>query len=364
MSHPIGQSILELETPVLLVDLDALSANIRVMADFIAARGKQWRPHAKAIKTPAIANMLIDGGAIGLTVAKVSEAEVYAASGIKDLLIAHLVVGPAKAARLAALQHYATVRATVDHPDQLPALSEAARAAGVTIGLLVDLDIGLGRTGVRSTEAAVSLGRKVQASPGLRLDGLMGYEGHALYIQEPAEKRAAVASAVNQLAVARDAFRNANLTCPIVSAAGSGSYQITAHFDCVTELQAGGAIFACPYYTELCKVDGLTPAISILASVVSRPTNERAIVDAGLKCYSNFRCSPKLPKYPESRIVSMSAEHTTIDFPSGPRPAICEKIEITPSYSDLTTVLHDVVVGTRDRRVETVWPLTARGKLQ
>ncbi len=361
---PIGLSLDDLDTPALVLDLDALEFNIDLMARRIREANKAWRPHAKAFKTPAIAHKLIDAGAIGLTVAKVSEAEVFVAAGVNDILIAHLVVGETKCARLAALQRHATVRATVDHADQLPALSASAGAIGVEIGVLVDLDIGLRRTGVRGVDAAVALGRSVTQAPGLRLDGLMGYEGHALYIQDPAEKRAAIESAIDQLARARAAFERASLPCPIVSAAGSGSYEITAGLGCVTELQAGGGIFACPYYVELCRVSGHQTAISVLSTVVSRPEPTICILDAGLKALSNLRSSPVLPKFPKSRNLSISAEHSTFEGPANELPPIGTKLEITPGYSDLTFVLHDRAIATRKGRVEAVWPLWARGQLQ
>jgi D-serine deaminase-like pyridoxal phosphate-dependent protein len=361
---PIGLPIDALDTPALLLDLDALEHNIGVMAGHIAARGKQWRPHAKAFKTPAIAHKLMSAGALGLTVAKVSEAEVFAASGIDDILIAHMVVGPSKAARLAALQRSADVKATVDHADHLGPLAEAARAACVTIGLLVDVDIGLGRAGVRRVEDAVALARRVAGTPGLRFDGLMGYEGHALTIDDPIEKRRAVSVAIERLGEAVRAVESAGLPCPIVSAAGSGSYQITADLPHVTELQAGGGIFGCMYYLEVCRVAGHRTALGVLASVVSRPTRDLAILDAGRKAMSDYRITPVLPRFPGCPVLNLSAEHATIRLVPEVDLRIGEKIVVTPGYSDLTFVLHDRVLGTRGGVVEAAWPLWGRGMLQ
>ena len=198
---------------------------------------------------PAIAHVLRRAGAIGVTVAKVSEAEVMAAAGIDDILIAHLVVGPSKTARLAALQRQADVKVTVDHPDHVAPLGAAARDAGVTIGVLVDVDLGMKRCGVDSPESAVALAGRVAETPGLRLDGVMGYEGHTLAIADPDAKRAAIGEALDRLLVAREAVEAAGHPCRIVSAGGTGSYQYTADIPGVTELQAGGGIFACRYYT-------------------------------------------------------------------------------------------------------------------
>jgi D-serine deaminase-like pyridoxal phosphate-dependent protein len=361
---PIGLTLDDLDTPALLLDLDALDHNVRTMSEAIRGRGKDWRPHSKAFKTPAIAHLLRRAGAIGVTVAKVSEAEVMAAGGIDDILIAHLVVGPSKAARLAALQRQADVKATVDHREQLPALSAAAREAGVTIGLLVDVDLGMGRTGVGSAEAAVELARRVAESPGLRLDGVMGYEGHTLMIPDPAEKRAAVADAIGRLIAARDAVRAVGLDCRIVSAGGSGTYQYTADIPGITEIQAGGGIFACRYYTEVCHVEGHRPAISLLATVVSRPGSDRAILDIGQKSVSQHRTPPVLRDYPDCPISGLSAEHATVSVDPASELDIGDKVHVIPGYSDFTLVLHDRVLAHRRGRVVAVWDLLGRGKLQ
>src|SRR5271156_2898104 len=220
---PIGLTDTQLDTPALLIDLDALQQNIDLMAGHLRSRGVAWRPHAKAFKCPAIAHLLRRAGAIGVTVAKVSEAEIMAAGGIDDILIAHLVVGHSKVARLAALQRQADVKVTVDHPDHVAPLGQAARTAGTTIGVLVDVDLGMKRTGVATPDAAAELAGLVSTTAGLRVDGLMGYEGHTLMIAEPADKRAAIATALARLLQARDLVEARGPKCRIISAGGSGS---------------------------------------------------------------------------------------------------------------------------------------------
>jgi D-serine deaminase-like pyridoxal phosphate-dependent protein len=360
----IGRPVSELDTPVLLLDLDAFEHNVATMAGRLRSRNVAWRPHAKAFKCPAIAHVLRRAGAIGVTVAKVSEAEVMAAGGIEDILIAHLVVGPSKAARLAALQRRADVKVTVDHPDHLPALGQAAVEAGVAIGVLVDVDLGMKRCGVANPESAASLATKVAATPGLRFEGVMGYEGHTLLIADPVAKRAAVSEAIGRLIAARQAVEASGLECRIVSAGGTGSYQITADLPDVTELQAGGGVFACQYYTKLCKVEGHRPALTVRATVVSRPASDRAVLDIGLKSVSEHRTPPILPDYPDCRIIGLSAEHATVEVTAGISLKIGEKLSVIPGYSDFTFVLHDRVLGHRNGRVESVWELLGRGKLQ
>jgi D-serine deaminase-like pyridoxal phosphate-dependent protein len=361
---PIGLPVADLDTPALLIELDLLQHNIDRMAGHLRDRGVAWRPHAKAFKCPAIAHMLRRAGAIGVTVAKVSEAEVMAAAGIDDILIAHLVVGPSKAARLAALQHQADVKATVDHEDQVAPLGRAAVEAGVAIGVLVDVDIGMKRTGVASPDAAVRLARLVSTTPALRFDGVMGYEGHTLMIPDRDEKRAAVAAAIDRLLDVRDCVQDAGIDCLIVSAGGSGSYQYTADIPGVTELQAGGGIFACRYYTEVCHVEGHRPAISVLATVVGRPAADRAILDIGQKSVSQHRTPPVLRDHPECPITGLSAEHAVVSVAAGSTLRIGDKVHVIPGYSDFTFVLHDRVLAHRNGRVVADWELLGRGRLQ
>jgi D-serine deaminase-like pyridoxal phosphate-dependent protein len=361
---PIGLTVNELDTPALLLDMEPFEHNVETMARYFRERAVQWRPHAKAFKCPAIAHILRSAGAIGVTVAKVSEAEVMAAGGITDILIAHLVVGPSKLARLAAVQRQADVKVTVDHPDHVAELSRAAGAADVSIGVLVDVDLGMKRTGVSTSGDAVTLARQVSASPGLRFDGLMGYEGHTLMIEDPAQKREAIASAIAKLLHTRELVEAAGHHCRIVSAGGSGSYQYTADVAGITEIQAGGGIFACQYYTKMCQVKGHRSALSVLATVVSRPARDRAILDAGQKAISQHQTPPVLRDYPNCRVAGLSAEHATITVDSQNDLPIGEKVHVIPGYSDFTFVLHDRVLGLRHGRVEAVWELLGRGRLQ
>jgi D-serine deaminase-like pyridoxal phosphate-dependent protein len=361
---PIGLAESELDTPALLIDLDLLQHNIDRMADHLRSRGVAWRPHAKAFKCPAIAHLLRRAGAIGVTVAKVSEAEVMVDGGIDDILVAHLVVGPSKLARLAALQHRGDVKVTVDHPDHIGPLGQAASSANVTIGVLVDVDVGMARTGVASADEAVKLARQVSATKGLRFDGLMGYEGHTLMIPDPAEKRAAIASAIFKLLHARDVVETGGLKCRIISAGGSGSYQYTADIPGITELQAGGGIFGCQYYTKICQLGGHQPAIAVVATVVSRPAPERAVLDIGQKSISQYQTPPVLRDHANCRVSRLSAEHAIISVDPPNTLKIGEKVHVIPGYSDFTFVLHDRVLAIRRGRVVAVWDLLGRGRLQ
>jgi D-serine deaminase-like pyridoxal phosphate-dependent protein len=265
---------------------------------------------------------------------------------------------------LAALQRHADVKATVDHADHVGPLGEAATAAGVQIGVVVDVDLGMKRCGVPSTDAAIALARRVSETPGLRFDGVMGYEGHTLMIADPEDKRSAIAEAIGRLLAASQAVERAGMPCRIVSAGGTGSYQYTADIPGITEIQAGGGIFACQYYTRVCRVEGHKPAISLLATVVSRPAADRAILDIGHKSVSEHRTPPILKDYPDCPVLGLSAEHATVQVAPGRVLPIGKKVSVIPGYSDFTFVLHNRVLGHRAGRVESAWELLGRGMLQ
>ena len=339
--------------------------NIDAMAGYCRDRGVQWRPHAKAFKCPAIAHILHKAGAIGVTVAKVSEAEVMAAGGITDILIAHLVVGPSKVARLAALQKQADVKVTVDHPDHVAELSRAAQAAGVTIGVLVDVDIGMKRTGVATAKdgcRALPAGFSQPRLAVRRTDGLRGAYPHD---RRPGRKTGGHRRRQSASSRRRaTSSRRPAIACRIISAGGSGSYQYTADIAGITEIQAGGGIFACQYYTRMCQVQGHLPAIRVLASVVSRPAGDRAILDIGQKSISQHQTPPVFetiqtaasPGFRQSTPRSRSIRRTACQLE--------KRCRSLPGYSDFTFVLHDRVLGFRGGRVEAVWDLLGRGKLQ
>lgn len=360
----IGMNVRDLDTPALLLDMSAFERNVATMAERFRTSGIGWRPHAKAFKCPAIAHLLRRAGAFGVTVAKVSEAEVMAAAGIEDILIANMIVGAAKTARLAALARSANVKACVDHIDQIEPMSHAARSIGTTIGVLIEVDLGLNRCGVASAEIAADLARRVAESPGLKLNGVMGYEGHTLMIADPDEKRRAIVTALDRLIEARDRLVDWGLACPIVSAGGTGSYQYTADYRGISEIQAGGGIFACLYYTKSCGVKGHENSLTVLATVVGRPAADRAILDIGQKSISQHRETPVLRDHPETRVLSLSAEHTVVATPRDYPLKIGDKVHVIPGYSDFTFALHDRVLAHRNGVAEANWELWGRGMLQ
>lgn len=366
MSDLVGTRVVDLDTPVLVVDLPVMERNIQQMAQFFAAAHVGWRPHTKGIKIPAIAHQLLTAGAIGVTCAKLGEAEVMAAAGIADILIANQVVGPMKARRLADLCRHAGVIVAVDSVANVTELDAAACAAGVRIRVVVEVDTGMHRAGTAPGDATVRLGEQVQARQGLEFVGVMGWEGHTVAMPDPAAKQQAIESAVGSLVASGELCRRAGLNVQIVSCGGTGTYTVTANLEGVTEVQAGGGIFGDVFYRESMGVDHPF-ALTVLTTVTSRPTPQRIICDAGKKAMSNDLAAPRplLPVGMEVDGVGLSAEHARVDLrrPSE-SPHVGDKLEFIVGYSDTTVFLHDELVGARDGRVEVVWPIAGRGKVK
>lgn len=362
-SNPLaGMSKLALDTPALLVDLDVMEANIARIAATCRANGVGWRPHVKGQKTIEIVQKEIAAGAIGITCAKLGEAEIFAAAGVPSILIANQVVGPAKMARLLAVTALADVIVAVDSPDHVRELGAAFRDSGRRLGVLVEVDIGMGRAGVPPGDAVVALARQVAAEPGLAFRGVMGWESHAVTIADPSEKAATVAAAIRLLTGSAEACRKAGLPVAIVSCGGTGTFPYSAGEPGVTEIQAGGGIFSDNLYRQSFHVD-LPCALTVLATVTSRPAPDRVILDAGKKSMSSDAAAPSPLGIGPVRAVRLSAEHATVELAEpSPLPRIGDKVEFVVGYSDTTVHLHDEIVGVRGGVVEGIYRVAARGR--
>lgn len=361
---PIGLPVAELDTPALLVDLDLLDRNIeRIAGVVIDDAGINWRPHTKGLKTPALAHKLIARGALGVTCAKLGEAEVMATAGVKDILVANQVVGPAKTRRLAHLcRGGADVMVAVDSETGIRQIGEAATAAGSEVRVVVELNVGMDRAGVAPGEEAVRMARVAAGTPGVRLAGLMAWEGHTLGIEPIDAKRQAIEAAVGLLTDSAERCRAAGLPIDIVSCGGTGSYWITARQPGVTEIQAGGGVLGDAMYRQRFGVDH-DCALRIAATVTSRPTPQRVICDAGRKTMSVEPTTPQVQGIAVTE-AKFSAEHgsLTLAEPSA-EPGVGDRLEFIAGYSDTTVFLHDTIYATREGVVEAVWPLLGRGRL-
>lgn len=361
--HPgLGLRIADLPTPALLVDLDAFEANCDTLADHMAKREVGWRPHIKGHKSPVLARRMVDAGAVGVTCAKVSEAEIMVAGGVRDILIANQPATEDAWRRVARLQRVTWVGVAIDDPEHIRQAVSAGKEWGVDIPLLIEVDIGMDRAGVRSSEEAVTLAHQV-VDAGAELAGVMGYEGHLLTVWPWAEKEKVIREAVGRVVEAAEAIRLASIPVAIVSCGGTGSYEISCEIPGVTEIQAGGGCLMDRFYRERCHVD-LQQALYLVSSVGSRPGAGRAILDAGWKALPDRPIAPLCSDLPGAEVAQLYAEHHRLEWSDDSAPAIGDRILFIPGYSDATTVLHDAFLGIRDGRVVEVIPLAARGALQ
>jgi D-serine deaminase-like pyridoxal phosphate-dependent protein len=360
----IGADKTSLDTPALLVDLDVMEANIACMAAACCRGGVSWRPHTKGLKVPAIAHKALQAGAIGVTCAKLGEAEVMAAAGIRDILIANQIVTPEKIARLAGLRHHADVAVLVDDPGNVAALGAAARAAGVVLRTLIEVDIGMGRAGLQPGPAVLALAETIAQTDGVRLAGVEGWEAHTTQIVDQREKSDAIAKAVGVLSDTANTLRAAGFPIEIVSCGGTGTYQITVEQPGVTEVQAGGGILGDVRYRTKYHVDH-PYSLTVMSTVISRPSARRIVCDAGKKAMSTDSGEPLPISIEGNYSLRFSAEHVKVelDVPNDSLQ-IGEKLEFVVGYSDTTVHLHDEMIGTRGNRVEVIWPILGRGKMK
>jgi D-serine deaminase-like pyridoxal phosphate-dependent protein len=355
-------TVAHIETPALILDVAALDRNIRRMAGFFAAGPCRLRPHFKAHKTPAIARrQLAAGSCTGLTCATVGEAEI-AARVCDDVLIANEVVGAAKCARAAALARHIRITIAVDSLVGLDALSRAAQDAGTRVGVLVDLDVGQGRCGVEPGEAALTLARQATQSNGITLRGVMGYEGHLQPIRDRAARESRTRSAMQALVRTAAMLRESNLPCEIVSAGGTGTYDISGRVEGMTEIQAGSyALMDTDYMGVGVPFE---PAFWVLGTVVSRPARDRCVADCGHKSATKDHGLPAVRGIDGASVVALNDEHATIALPPASTVRVGDRLALLPSHVDPTINLHDVFYVVEGERVVDVWPIAARGYVE
>ena len=362
----IGQSVEEVDTPALIVELDAFEANLQRMARLGKEYGINFRPHAKTHKTPAIAQLQVRAGAIGVCCQKVAEAEVMVEGGIADVYVSNEVVGRKKVERLAALGRRARISTCIDHPDQIQPLSDAARRFGVTLGVRVEIRVG-NRCGVPPGTAAVDLANQIAASPGLRFEGLQAYNGKAQHIYGHAERLIAVTQTIADARNTRDALKAAGFDCRYIGGAGTGTYAIEGQSGIYNELQCGSYLFMDVDYGKLRNAGG-APVVDwqhslfVLATVMSRPEPARAICDAGLKSVSIDSGPPALAGNARAEWVRGGDDHSGWLYADpADAPALGDKIRLVPGHCDPTINMHDWFVGIRGGKVEALWPILARG---
>ncbi len=359
----VGIPAADIDTPALVVDLDAYERNLDRMAAFMARQSARLRPHAKTHKCPVIALHQVARGAVGVCCQKVSEAEALVYGGVRNVLVSNEVVGAPKLARLVALAKQAEVAVCADDAGNVRQLDEAARAFGVRLPVLVEVDVGQGRCGVEAGAPAVALAKLVAGRSGLRFAGLQAYHGSAQHIQDVAKRREAIEQAVGKVRETVAELRRAGLACETVGGGGTGSYEFESASGLYTEIQAGSYIFMDVDYKRVAGFpSAFENALFVLATVMSRPAADRALVDAGLKAFSVDAGLPVVRGRPELEVVRASDEHGKLLVRDPGTPlSVGDKLWLIPGHCDPTVNLYDWYVGVRGDRVEALWPIAARG---
>lgn len=365
-----GDAEAEIDTPALLLDLDAFEANLDTMARLLAGTKAKLRPHAKTHKSATVARMQIARGAVGQCVQKLGEAEALAWGGIGDILVSNEVVGASKLRRLAGLTKLANVAVCVDDAEQVWALEQAAEALGTRIETLVEIDVGMGRCGVEPGPPAVALAERIAHSRQLGFAGLQAYHGRAQHKRSAEERHQAIAAAADATRRTVEQLAQRGLQCRIVGGAGTGTFEEEVASGVWTEIQAGSYAFMDADYARNLDANGrpvstFRHALFVLATVLSVPRPGVAVLDVGHKGVA-VDCGPPLVWGMEDvRCVGCSDEHATLQFDPGARRfKVGETLRLVPGHCDPTVDRYDWYVGLRGGRVECTFPVDARGAMR
>ena len=365
-----GMAEADIQTPCLVLDLDALERNIRKMGDYARAHGMRHRVHGKMHKSVDVALLQERlGGSCGVCCQKVSEAEVFARGGIKDILVSNQVRDPAKIDRLARLPKLgARTNVCVDDVANVADLSAAAVKHGTQLEVFVEIDCGAGRCGVKTPEEVVTIARAVAAAPGLKFTGIQAYQGAMQHMDRYEDRKAKLDAAIAQVKACVTALEAVGLKPELVSGGGTGSYYFESASGVYNELQCGSYAFMDADYGRILDEKGnridqgeWENAVFILTSVMSHVKADKAIVDAGLKAQSVDSGLPVVFGRDDVKYVKCSDEHGVVEDPAGVLK-VNDKLRLVPGHCDPTCNVHDWYVGVRGGRVEVVWPVSARGK--
>src|SRR6266705_3261533 len=361
----IGIALDEVDTPALVLDLDALEGNVSRMADAVKESGVRLRPHAKSHKCAEIARAQVAAGAVGVCCQKVSEAEALAQGGVADVLVTNEIVGKQKLARLARLVREAKVGVLADDAANVADLDAAARAEGVRLDVLVEVNVGADRCGIEPGEPALALARRIAALGNLRFAGLHAYHGSAQHLRGAEERRAAIAAASEKAHVTKALIERAGIACETVTGAGTGTFLLESSSRVFNEIQPGSYVFMDADYNRNVWEEGwprFEQSLFVLATVMSVPASNRAVLDAGLKASSVDSGMPLVHERPGAEYVKASDEHGILKIAVGAKaPKLGEKLLLVPGHCDPTVNLYDSFVCVRRGKVEALWPVSARG---
>jgi D-serine deaminase-like pyridoxal phosphate-dependent protein len=366
-----GQSIDDIDTPSLVVDLDTFGRNVARMQAAADAAGVKLRPHAKAHKCPDIALAQIAQGAVGICCQKASEAVPFVRAGIRDIHISNELASPAKAALLAELARHARMSVCVDDIAQIDALGGATVAAGTSLDVFVEIDVGQGRCGVRDASSALQLAERIADHPALALRGLQAYHGGVQHLRGWAERRDGAARAADRAGSVIARLESAGIRCEVVTGGGSGSVEFDLASGVYTEIQPGSYVFMDADYGSNTYAGALRfeHSLFIATTVMSVAAGDRVILDAGLK---SMAVDSGLPWIWADGAASATLDYVAANDEHGivkPRPAdtpqalppLGSRLLLVPGHCDPTLNLYDEIVGVRAGVVESVWPVSARG---
>jgi D-serine deaminase-like pyridoxal phosphate-dependent protein len=355
----LGRPRGEVTTPALLLDLDKARRNIGRMAALFADLPAALRPHIKVHKSVELARMQIAHGAVGVACATVWEAVVMAQGGVHDVLVANQVTQPDKVAAIAALACDHRVTATVDDVANTRQFAEAAAQSGAELELLIEVDVGMGRCGVRDREALLPIAELIASRTGLRLRGLQAYEGHCSG-ERDVDRRTALAREANEKAIeAADFLAEHGFPCADISAGGTNTFLVTGANPRITEVQAGSYALLDLFHGEL-SAAGFEFALTVAGTVISSQ-GRTVVLDCGRKSVSIDFATPPLPSFPEAVVRYYAEEHCMVDFPGRPPLGLGETTEVVPSYGPTAVNLHDVFHVVEAGIVTDIWPVHPRG---
>ncbi len=363
-----GMSVEDVQTPALIIDLDLFEQNVNRMREYAGQAGIHLRAHSKTHKSVDIARYQINqGGAIGICCQKVSEAEVMVNGGIKDILVSNQVTDPYKIRCLAKLCRRARILVCVDDIANIAELSKAACEFATVIECLVEINCGADRCGVDPGEPAVELAEAIAHLPGLKFTGLQAYQGAAQHIVDFVQRKASIDRAVEMVSRTLQLLASAGIECEIVSGAGTGSYPFETESGVYTELQCGSYIFMDGHYKTIqdrdrVPVSEFRNALFVVTSIISVAAEGRAICDAGLKAHSIDSGMPQIRGRNELQYIKATDEHGVIADQENCL-SLNDRLVLIPGHCDPTCNLYDWYAGVRNGKVETLWPVSARGRL-
>jgi D-serine deaminase-like pyridoxal phosphate-dependent protein len=358
MQDLIGKTLDVLDSPQAVIDLDVVDANLKTMLSRCAPLPINLRVHFKSLKCAGLALYLTERGVQSFLCAKLNEAEVLVDHGIKDVFIANQIVGPLKLRRLADLALRASLRVCVDNAQNVRDLGAAIRAAGASVGALVEVDIGMARCGVEPGEQVLILAQQIASTPGLRFVGLQGYDGHLQMLGDAAERRRLCLQGLAKLKATRTLIENAGLTVDVVTGAGTGTWEFVGADAGVTEIQPGSFVLMDSAYHEV--KPEFSCALAIMTTVVSCHPNWY-VLDAGSKAISKDFGMPVIQGRPRDRVDKLSEEHTKVES-AGHNLRIGDRIAVVPTHGCATMNLHRQCVAMRKGKIEKIWPIEASGR--